>query len=126
MIARFRHQTSNSIPRLLLHFIHDCNVRAKRASRPSLKTDPEVAAKSTVKPSRRHYGNGALHVAGTGLWIGSRSPTDIFSFGAVLYELLTGKQAFGAGSAGETMSAILKDEPEELSNNNGWKTPQHP
>ena len=44
---------------------------------------------------------------------------DIFSFGCVLYEMLTGRQAFGGGSAGEMMSAILKDEPEELTRPDG-------
>lgn len=42
------------------------------------------------------------------------SRSDLFSFGAILYEMLTGKHAFQAGSAVETMNAILKDEPAEL------------
>jgi eukaryotic-like serine/threonine-protein kinase len=41
--------------------------------------------------------------------------SDIFSFGAILYEMLSGKRAFHRDSSVETMSAILKDEPEELS-----------
>ena len=41
--------------------------------------------------------------------------TDIFSFGAVLYEMVSGKRAFQRGSAVETMSAILKEDPPELS-----------
>lgn len=40
--------------------------------------------------------------------------SDIFSFGAVLYELATGKRAFQAGSSVETMHAILREEPPEL------------
>jgi serine/threonine protein kinase len=36
---------------------------------------------------------------------------DIFSFGAVLYEMLTGRRAFLRDSAVETMGAILRDEP---------------
>ncbi|HVH55866.1 MAG TPA: protein kinase [Vicinamibacterales bacterium] len=39
---------------------------------------------------------------------------DIFSFGLVLYEMLTGRQAFKADSAVETMSAILKADPPRL------------
>ena len=35
--------------------------------------------------------------------------TDIFAFGAVLYEMLSGARAFGGDSAVETMTAILKD-----------------
>jgi serine/threonine-protein kinase len=40
--------------------------------------------------------------------------SDIFSAGAVMYEMLTGRRAFGGGSPIETMSAILRDEPPEL------------
>jgi eukaryotic-like serine/threonine-protein kinase len=37
--------------------------------------------------------------------------TDVFSFGAVLYEMLAGVRAFRGDSAVETMNAILKDDP---------------
>lgn len=40
--------------------------------------------------------------------------SDIFSFGALLYEMLTGERAFHGASAVETMSAILTEEPQEL------------
>jgi len=40
--------------------------------------------------------------------------TDIFSFGAVLYEMLSGRRAFKRDTGAETMTAILKDEPPEL------------
>jgi serine/threonine protein kinase len=40
--------------------------------------------------------------------------SDIFSFGAVLYEMLSGKRAFAAESSVETMTAILKSDPPEL------------
>lgn len=40
--------------------------------------------------------------------------TDIFAFGAVLYEMLTGQRAFQRSSAAETMTAILKEEPPEI------------
>ena len=41
--------------------------------------------------------------------------SDIFSFGAVLYEMLTGHPAFTRGTAAETIVAILKEDPPELS-----------
>jgi len=41
--------------------------------------------------------------------------SDIFAFGAVLYEMVSGHRAFSAPSMAETMSAILKSEPAELS-----------
>jgi serine/threonine-protein kinase len=37
--------------------------------------------------------------------------SDIFSFGTVLYEMLSGRQAFRRNTAIETMTAILHDEP---------------
>jgi serine/threonine protein kinase len=40
--------------------------------------------------------------------------TDIFSFGAILYEMLSGRRAFKGDSHVETMNAILKEEPPEL------------
>ncbi len=40
--------------------------------------------------------------------------TDLFAFGCVLYEMLSGKQAFQRNSAVETMSATLQEEPPEL------------
>src|SRR5215467_2289285 len=40
---------------------------------------------------------------------------DIFAFGAILYEMLAGRRAFQADSAGETIAAILKEDPPDLS-----------
>ena len=41
--------------------------------------------------------------------------TDIFSFGCVLYEMLSGQRAFQGATAADTMSAILTREPPPLS-----------
>ena len=41
--------------------------------------------------------------------------SDIFSFGAVLYEMLTGRRAFRGDTKLSILSAILKDEPEPAS-----------
>jgi serine/threonine protein kinase/Tol biopolymer transport system component len=40
--------------------------------------------------------------------------SDIFAFGAILYEMLTGVRAFKRGSSIETLSAILKEDPPDL------------
>jgi Tol biopolymer transport system component len=37
-------------------------------------------------------------------------PSDIFSFGCVLYEMVTGRRAFARATSPETMAAILKDD----------------
>jgi len=42
------------------------------------------------------------------------SRADIFAFGAVLYEMLGGKRAFGGPTPADTMSAILNTDPGEL------------
>src|SRR5438132_5874538 len=44
--------------------------------------------------------------------------SDIFSFGAILYEMLSGKRAFRGDSMAETMSAILREDPPDLSETN--------
>jgi serine/threonine protein kinase/Tol biopolymer transport system component len=41
--------------------------------------------------------------------------SDIFSLGCVLYEMLVGKRAFHGDTAADTMSAILRQEPPDLS-----------
>ena len=40
--------------------------------------------------------------------------TDIFAFGAVLYEMASGKRAFRRETTAETMTAVLKEDPPEL------------
>jgi eukaryotic-like serine/threonine-protein kinase len=67
-------------------------------------------------------GTGAGLVLGT---VGYMSPeqvraqtvdarTDIFSLGAILYEMLSGKRAFQGDTPADTMSAILREEPPPL------------
>jgi serine/threonine-protein kinase len=40
--------------------------------------------------------------------------SDIFSFGLVLYEMLSGRRAFGAANPLATMAALMRDEPPRL------------
>jgi Tol biopolymer transport system component len=45
--------------------------------------------------------------------------SDIFSFGCVLFEMLSGTRAFDRNTTAETMAAILNDEPPELTTSPG-------
>ena len=42
--------------------------------------------------------------------------SDQFSFGSILYEMATGKRAFARGNTPETLTAILREEPEPIGN----------
>jgi len=44
--------------------------------------------------------------------------SDIFAFGVILYEMLSGSRAFHRDTAAETMSAILREDPPDLSATN--------
>jgi Tol biopolymer transport system component len=93
-------------------------------------TEPDGERARTDLPTRRvNTDSGA--VMGT---VGYMSPeqlrgqqvdsrTDIFSFGAVLYEMLAGRRAFHKDSAADTISAILREDPPELSETNGSVNP---
>jgi serine/threonine protein kinase len=91
-------------------------------------------AKLTDRPSDLERGRNdseptATHVTEPGMAVGTAaymSPeqvrgrqvdfhADIFALGAVLYEMLTGKQAFSRPTAAETMTAILNEDPPSLS-----------
>src|SRR2546425_3124971 len=88
-------------------------------------TQPDGSQSQTEIPTRRVDTDPGI-VMGT---VGYMSPeqvkgrsvdhrSDIFSFGAILYEMLSGRRAFHGESAAETMSAILKEDPPDLSSTN--------
>ncbi|MCI0444930.1 serine/threonine protein kinase [bacterium] len=58
----------------------------------------------------------------TGKGVDARS--DIFSFGCVLYEMLTGRRTFSRNSSAETIAAILKENPQPLSDSGKQIPPQ--
>jgi serine/threonine protein kinase len=92
-----------------------------KLSTPAASTNPDISEDAT----RKVLTNPGV-VMGT---VGYMSPeqvrgetadhrSDIFSFGAILHEMLTGRRAFRRETMAETMTAILKEEPEELSASN--------
>ena len=85
-------------------------------------TRPEIESGSADAPTMHAATEPGL-VMGT---VGYMSPeqvrgkaadqrSDIFAFGAILYEMVSGKRAFHGETAADTMSAILKEEVPELS-----------
>src|ERR1700719_4207030 len=49
--------------------------------------------------------------------------SDLFSLGAILYEMLSGRRAFKRDTTAETMTAILKQDPPDLSGTNAAISP---
>ncbi len=87
------------------------------------RADPDTAGDSSRAPTASKYTEAGVVLGTTsymspeqvkGLAVDHRS--DLFSFGAVLYEMLSGDRAFKRGSAAETMAAILTEDPPELPN----------
>src|SRR5450631_754073 len=56
-----------------------------------------------------------------GIAVDARS--DIFSFGAILYEMLSGKRSFHGETSADTMSAILKEDPPDLTETGRYVSP---
>jgi WD40 repeat protein len=49
--------------------------------------------------------------------------SDIFSYGSILYEMISGQRAFKRATGAETMTAILHEEPQELTSRIGAIAP---
>ena len=56
----------------------------------------------------------SIHVPGAARRAEADPRSDIFSFGAVVYEMVTGRPAFDGSSPASTMAAILEREPPEM------------
>jgi len=73
---------------------------------PTLETDASVVLGTTGYMSPEQIRNSAVDYR-----------SDIFSFGAILFEMFSGKRAFSGRTTADTVSAILRDEPPELAEN---------
>jgi len=85
-------------------------------------------ARHVVPHSARSASETCAHLSAAGMILGTvgyMSPeqvrghdvdhrSDLFSFGVVFHEMLTGRQAFARATAAETLTAILNDEPSDL------------
>jgi len=89
-------------------------------------TIPEPVSGGKSQLATREVGTQPGMVLGT---VGYMSPeqvrgrevdhrSDLFSFGAILYEMATGKRAFQRDSTADTMSAILKEDPVDPTSTN--------
>lgn len=89
------------------------------------RRDPSSLELTTESPTETMTGTGAL--VGTvgymapeqlsGLPVDHRA--DVFAFGCVLYEALSGRRAFSGRTSAEVMAAILHDEPARLGSTDG-------
>ena len=85
-----------------------------------LTRDQSAAAGATAQPTSSPTEPGA--VMGTAAYMAPEQVrglpvdhrADLFAFGAILYELLSGRRAFGRDTAAESMAAILNEDPPDL------------
>jgi len=84
---------------------------------PTQSTDADAATESLHEPTRPGQVLGTVGYMAPEQVRGHTADarSDIFAFGAVLYEMLTGKRAFCGESSADVFSAILNSDPPALS-----------
>ena len=88
---------------------------AKLVSSEEPSDDRETVTKDTAATPLSRPGT----VAGTAAYMSPEQATagkvdsrsDVFAFGAVLYEMVTGQRAFAGNSTAETLAAVVRDKP---------------
>jgi Tol biopolymer transport system component len=83
-----------------------------------LEPQTEDRAPGAAPTETRHTGEGAI--VGTAAYMSPEQArgqvvtrrTDVWAFGCVLYEMLTGRPAFARATTGETLGAVLHEQPD--------------
>ena len=88
----------------------------------ALQGDASVAADSELSqsPTLTRHGTAVGVILGTAAYMSPEQAkgkrvdrqTDVWAFGALLYEMLTGKRAFGGEDVSDTLAAVLRAEPD--------------
>lgn len=85
-------------------------IAGEPAGSPNLSVSPTMAVPGTLAGMILGTAAYMSPEQARGLPVDSRA--DVWAFGCVLFEMLTGKQAFGGSTLSDSMAAILKDEPD--------------
>ena len=92
----------------------DFGLAARRAPRDGSALDPALAGAKQLTVEGRIMGTVPYMAPEQLQGKPTDARTDVFAFGAVAYEMLTGKPAFSADSQADLIGAILKDDPEPI------------
>ena len=98
---------------------------AKLAGQPAAGDDPTLTGRQAGSPTDRGM------VIGTAAYMSPEQAqggvvdarSDIFSFGAVLYEMATGRRAFQGSTAMSTIASVIRDDPPKASTVTGAPLP---
>jgi len=87
---------------------------AKALEEPSWAAEPSVSTTLTMQTTRVGLilGTAAYMAPEQARGANVDKRADIWSFGVVLYEMLTGKQLFAGNTVSDTLAAVLKTEPD--------------
>jgi serine/threonine protein kinase len=86
----------------------------------AVSQDPQAEASATVSPTLTMRATQMGVIMGTAAYMSPEQArggnadrrSDIWSFGAVLYEILTGHKAFAGATVSDTLAAVLKTDPD--------------
>lgn len=85
---------------------------------PDDKTASQVVSDSSISGTVGYMSPEQLRGESAG------AASDIFSLGCVLYEMVTGRRAFGGPSATDTMAAILREDPPAVADSGKASSPE--